>query len=315
MSDALEWLDQKIVTKDFRHGVNSVEYALFRGNCAPGPASPDVINELKISGIRNVCFSGMLGKLKRSVTKEKGAFNRMLYRLEIDSCTTVKLTADERVRWVRLSKQHAMLPEYIPDNAIVDLKEPIKAPESPGSFTVAQGYYVFDLNGLTQAQLYVYLSTLRYMREDPGLARVVLHLVEDGGLNYYAAFVFGSHIAIVDSGHHIIPASRRYGAVAVNCDFSAQLHLMNGLQRFVTDPLHFDSDSATNTTEYLFRCASIIDVVCTGTKHICRLKYAKNPFIVKAIMAKDDDSYTCNLNEFLNQIKVNNKVKGLSHGW
>jgi hypothetical protein len=193
------------------------------------------------------------------------------------------LSPSERSEWISLAKKYKLLPPYINENAFEDVFDDPNA--------IPYGEFIIDLEGLSPTLLYVYLSTLRNIREDPGLPKVILYLVGKLGMNFFAAYVLASKIAIDYLGHHIIDISRPYGS---NIDLNSQensicipLNRSIGIQRLVNnDAIEYDSRKVMSTTGR-FNCSSTIGSI-SSIDYTATFQELFDEDIVAAIMSKDD---------------------------
>ena len=183
---------------------------------------------------------------------------------------------------------------------------------------MSTGEFIIDLEGLSPTVLYIYLSTIRNLREDPGLAKSVLYLTKEVGMNFFAAYVFASGVVLDSYGHHIFEHIRKYGMCKdiydkkLHCYTSTSLslgdiekaietpiHLAIGTQRVVnSSPSKYDSREVMNLQgNHRFNCASTI----TG---VSKVRYSANfqelfdEDIISAIMSKTDREANKFLKEF-----------------
>jgi CRISPR/Cas system CMR-associated protein Cmr5 small subunit len=174
---------------------------------------------------------------------------------------------------------------------------------------------VLDLTGLTQAQLYLYLATLRNLREDTGFVRTTIYFADRCKMNFYAAYVLASRIAITTIGHHTITVCRNYSTALQVIDpktgkrkkvktklssieaITADMIWMMGLQRLAENPKKHDKYLAHQCT-HSFSCASLISKISNIHAEI-NIYEALDPDIVKAIMATDDTTSQKYVTEFL----------------
>lgn len=326
------WIDINIVNMGYSHGNNYAVYGLFHDD-----RPPDEIHDVDSNtddiwkNTNRACFAGLLGRLY----KKKNIYNRMFYTIYLKTPTTpakkkkdpyynyagnVLLSVEECIRWIQLAKEHKLLPDYVDENLIEMLDTPIKVdPEERYSRYVhkasGKGTVIFDLVGLTQAQLYVYISTLRNLREDPGFVRTALYLIDKCKMNFYAAYVFASHVAMNTTGHHTISAYREYGAIKQEIDpktnmykpaetklsdieaINADIRWMIGLQRFAKNPKKHDSRLVYKCMTS-FYCNSTIDKISKIRTQI-NIYEALDPDIVKAIMAMGDNTSKKYINKFI----------------
>jgi len=314
------WVDTKILNVECCHLSNKAIFAAFKSDADPSIVPKNFAKNKKLALNEWVCFSGLPGTVFASKA------NRVYDRLEIMTPGSAGrggrflLKPKERVAWISLAKKYRMLPKYTNENAIIDLpKNKIKEVKSSNcgvSTTEAYGEFIFDLEGLSPAVLYIYLSTIRNLREDPGLPKAVLYLVNDLGMNFYAAYVFASKIVINATGHHILGYHRPYGAgdgqlsqerleeIAI-----VPLHIAIGLQRIVNnDPSKYDKRNLTNPAkegDYYstsFKCAGTIEKI-SKVRYEASLQELFDEDIIAAIMSKDDREAEKFIDKFKNKKK------------
>jgi hypothetical protein len=111
--------------------------------------------------------------------------------------TTVHLTTDEIRRWIAVCIQHKMLPEYVE-----------KAVEIIPNDELENSHYImcpFKCEDVSQGLMYLYFNTFRELYEDQGFVKSVLYMHDEMDINFYAAYVIGSFLNKVGTGHHILP--------------------------------------------------------------------------------------------------------------
>ncbi|KKN45503.1 hypothetical protein LCGC14_0682520 [marine sediment metagenome] len=321
------WIDRDIVNMSYAPGINYTEYGLFHDDRLPDDIHDIDSNTKDIwKNTNHACFAGLLGKLY----KQSDKYNRIFYTIYLKEPYSKKrkyynpganilLSMEECIRWIQLAEEHKMLPDYIDENLIEMFEFPIKLGNGNYSYNehnaVGKGTAVLDLTDLTQAQLYLYLSMLRVLREDPGLVRVAIYLTDKCKMNFYAAYVFASRIAISTTEHHTITVFRKYNEVprlinpktgrykktktklsnieAATTDIS----WMIGLQRFATNPKKHDKNLAHQCTSS-FLCSSIIGKISAIHANI-NIYEALDPDIIKAIMAAEDTTSRMYVTKFL----------------
>lgn len=301
-------VDVSIITPEYTHLDNLVNYGLFEDDGDPAIVPKKGIAKVfNATAYSNVCFSGLL----RQIINKKA--NRMYYTIETVLPSPNKknyppiLTPEERVKWLVLAKEHKLLPEYINENSFITNKPPSE---------IAKATFILDLKDLTASMLYVYLSTIRNIREDPGLPKAVLYLVEEFGMNFYLAYVFASSIVLSSTGHHILNTQRAYGAFKqvydnrtgyaytpitspqINKTIETSVSTAIGIQRLVNDPNKYDKSNITKKDSY-FSCNSTIHGISkVGCKALLRELFDDD--IISATMSKTDSEANKYINRFTN---------------
>ena len=302
-----EWLkDPKL--KRYDVGQFWVEYSIFNSDVPPGLVSAELQQEFinKHDKLSHVCFSGLPDKARNV---KNG--NRLIFHLEIDEPVYKQLTDDERTGWIRILKQHGMLPNYVPENAVVKKEPTTRGTSYSARQVVAEGYYMFDITDINQSLLYLYLTMVRNLREAYGIP-IVTQFLASKGMDLYAALGFGHNYGSGGSGHAMLSISNRSYTYNSRGSYVYQsknhpesiisLNVLNGLARYMRDPKHFDSKSLT--TGGYWKCYPIIDLINASKKQVAiDIVDAFNEHIVKAIHAEDDNSYDEHIEAFMADAK------------
>lgn len=242
------WIDPKIVSGSYKHVSNSragVKYCLYRDK-RKTYLSNDPTEEFSTSWVTGWCFGDLLRKLYEN-SRKNGKIkrvNKLYYKMElVPACIT--LTKKEKTRYIRLAVQNKFLPKYVKAKTVVE-----------------NNALVIDLEGLTQAQLYVYLCTFRFLREDPGVVRSLVHLVDKHGMDFYAAYVVSCKVALNYDVHNFITTVRRYGSSPdlVNTTTDIPLSTIVSVRRFVNDPWKYDATGVYESNSR-FKGYSIIESI------------------------------------------------------
>lgn len=172
------------------------------------------------------CFSSLPSYLQG----KEAIYNRMLYVIEDTGIREKIVQPDERILWVKLSIANRTLPSYILSNKMIESNK-----------------YVIKLDeeGLSPSLLYVYLCTLRVMRDDPEFVRNILTLVDKYRMSYYLAWDFASKFSHSATGHNLVPHSRSGGIVDsdVNKIKSISLKYALTLKAYLQNPQEYDKRS------------------------------------------------------------------------
>ena len=302
------YVDTSILTPGYSHLANLVSYGVFTDKGDPAIVPEKIEEVFKTNTHSGVCFSGLLYLIKANKA------NRMFYKMQtvlpgIDKVDYPPiLTSKERSQWLNLAKDYKLLPEYINEDSMEDEKPPSE---------LAKGVFIIDLEGLTPSLLYIYLSTIRNIREDPGLPKAVLYLVNEIGMNFYLAYVFASAIVMSTSGHHIIQSQRPYGVFKqkysnrfgyvyepidssqLQKDVKIPVSTSIGIQRMLHAPNKYDKKSVM-TCAGTFLCNRII----TGISRIqykATLPELLDDHIVAAAMSKTDKEADKYINKYINE--------------
>ena len=268
----IEKMNKNILSYSYVHGDNNAQYALFESNKKINKVSKqDFDKDDMYSG---VCFSNLRGDVR-----DNPNLNYVYVKCKMDHNTAHMISGYQRRRWLKLAIKNGLLPKSVNNKMEGDVKE-----------------YFINFSDLTQAQLYVYLATVRNLREDPGFPISVLYLTKQFGMNFFIAYVLASKVAINAGGHHIIPVGRSYGGQEDLLDIDVPLHMANSLQRFIKNPRRYDTEGIKH--KYGFCCGSKISNICKSKTYI-KSKDCVNPLIEKAVMA----STTKTFNKFISQFR------------
>jgi len=273
------WIDPSIVSDKYTHASNHVEYYCYHELGKSKKNKPyipkDPVKEFKANKQTYVCFSSFMNVVYNSGrgAKKDAQHNRILYRMQIDPRACVKLSLEEQRRFVELSVAHRMLPPYVSLDNITDPKT---------------SDIVIMLEGLTPAQVYMYLSQYRYLREDPGFVRSILHLHDEIGMNFYAAFVVSSRVSIDYTVHHFLTLQRRYASGNANSiqKVTVPFSTIVGLRRFAKKPHVYDKRILMNTS-YGYEAANRIEKICK-VKYEARPEELLEPLLIRALSALTD---------------------------
>jgi len=259
-------IDPEIVTSEYLHGNNSTKYCTY--------VSAEEVKEEDL--MHGACFYDLLSMLKREEDHD-----RVYYKMEEDS-QQIKLTEEERHRWISLCVEHGTMPKYIVEK------------------DVDREVMIIEIDkDIPPSLLFVYLCCFRYFREDTGFIRAAVYLVDKCEMNYYAAFVLASRVCMNDNLHHCLDVVRRYGEEVDLNEVRVPLHQIIGLARFTSDPKKYDSRGPRDHDSFnQFQCASTIKKI-SSIEYECLIQDLFDDNIVKAIMMPSDDESKKYLDEFL----------------
>lgn len=287
------------------HLENNVIYAL---GYSDKPVEEITLKDIKGWPItEHVCFSGFshrLGEARRLCKKEP---NRMYYKLIVHDKAMSILSDEERYQWITLAKMHNLLPHYIQESSLEtsNKKEDIKS---------LVGHFFFDISSISESLLYVYLSTLRNLREDPDLPKTVLYLFYEISMNFYIAYVLGSLLALQTVGHHILNVYRPYGSFSglkekveqyIHNDLMVPIQTANSLRRFANDPLAYDSN-VLEKSAYV-RSANLITSINNSHRAMTPVKSLLNEHVVNAVMSLTNEDFDNHMAKYLETRKEENK--------
>lgn len=265
--------------------------------------------------INYVCFSGFGGYVSDYTRENKKPPNRVYFLLTIHPEAQNLLTDEQRARWITICKMHGLLPSYIKEENLSK-----SSTKKDGRRNDIHGKFFIDISDVSPTLLYIYLSTLRNLREDPGFPKAVIHLVDDLGMNFYAAYVFGSRIGITCTGHHILEVTRSYGerypskdaAEHISGNVTASARIAYCLRNFIREPSKFDSNLAKNGLRLSASC--MLNSVAGSDVHnyLLTLREFFEEDVIKAIMSSTPEEYERHMKKHLSkkvkEAAVNGKV-------
>lgn len=287
------WIDPKIVSSNYQHEQNSakgVKYCLYYD---PRPLMEEIYipenptDEFKTKWIVGWCFADLLSRLhKNKKCKGSKCYNRIYYKIKSVSKNVI-LKKDEKIKYIKLAKEHKFLPNYVDEGlAAID------------------NILVLKLDNLVQAQLYMYLCIYRFLQEDPGVVRSMVHLV-DRGIDYYAAYVIACRVALNYSVHNFVQTTRLYGEGSddyVNTTNNIPLSTVIAVRRFSDNPQKYDDASVYGAKSYFVGYKKI--EAAAKVPMLCTVQDLADPLLKKAIYATNDKDAKKIMEEYIN-IKPN----------
>ena len=176
--------------------------------------------------------------------------NRILYAFKPNKVLTDENCED----WLKLVKKHNLLPRYSKVKEIVKNKN-----------------VVFDTRGITRNMLYVYLTVVRMLVEEPKMVKNILKLVDKYKTNFFVAFVASIYLGVTNTGHLFCCPADYYPARKNITDLkNLPFNLMIGLYKFIKEkcppaPMKIDNVfSATTSVAALGGIKGKLDI----NKHI-----------------------------------------------
>lgn len=284
------WIDTNIVSNKYKHTTNhSVEYYLYYDErCEYIYIPKDPAKEFAARKRTPVCFSS----LPRELHEERinnNRYNRICYKVVDDLKNQVILTIEEKREWIKIARKHGLLPPYV------------------RLFAAKDGKITIDLEKCTPAQIYGYLATFRFIREDPGFVRAMVYLVNDLKVNFYVAYVLCHKICLTHSGHTVIGLTRPYMGTEKPENVLLPIHQIIGLYRFFRNPTMYDKRNMYWNRE---RCGS--DYLCnqilkdvSKIKNVYKTEDFLNPNLVKAVESSSDKE----AGEYIKKAEKDNGVK------
>jgi len=283
--------DSKMITTTFRAGSYDVYYVLYYDSKPTHKSSiyipEDPVEEFKVKRNNNsACFAGMRNMLGaylgndpycKETKHDVPVPNRVYYKMNFSNAGKPILKKSERYAWLKLCKEHNLLPNYVVPS------------------TVITGKVVFDMTETSPSLLYTYLTMMRTIVEYPAFVRSMVYLVDKLEMNFWAAFVYTSKFYISNHGHHIVAPGYTGGYYCAEKSqhqlinmTGIDLSLMISLRRFYKNPTKFDNRHITELCKTHWQCNDIIQAIC---KIKCTLKASDlfKPSIGKLVETDTDD--------------------------
>lgn len=294
------YVDKALVNLRYPYKFVGVTYGLYTADDLKPPDIQELTKAKKYKGYKDAaCFYALMDALGE---ERKIRFNRIHYSVSIcvddtnrnaspydkQSLTGPSITVEEAKRWLQLLKEHRIIPEYVDENVLHD-------PEDRKSKIV--GTIVIELDGLSPAQLYMYLSSMRDMVEYGKAVKWVIYLVDNCGIDFYAAYAFSCKICSVGGGHHFINLHRAYGSSGNNLyqSMTIPISMAIGVCRFAMNPKRYDPrelDAPIQKSKYgsgrhQFNCANTIQNI-SKVNYECTIDALADESIVLAIRSLTD---------------------------
>jgi hypothetical protein len=187
--------DTKKVIANIGAAKYNVKYYLFFSKDKVGSITPEEVRELDhIYSDKSACFFSFMRLRQEFNAKYKKYPNRILFVLDFKkhSIKDTHLSETEIEEWMVICKEHKLIPKYI----YKDFKE--------------TGFFDVDMTKISKEKLYVYLSSVRYIQDEPFFVRAILHMVNDLKLGFFTSFAVATKFCANNSGHHLLNYSKDY---------------------------------------------------------------------------------------------------------
>ncbi len=284
------------------HGNNmDVTYRVFHSDTMEIPKSNKIDGSVEAN--HTACFSGIPYAIK-----EKKDLNRLLYIFDATRNAMKVTSYEDRLKWIDIAIANNALPKYIKNSDIIENR------------------YLFKLDdkNLTPSLLYIYLTTIRVMNEEPGFVRNMITLIEKYKMDYSLAWVFASKISHTNSGHNIIPISRNGAIVPSNVDDvkGVQLRYAMALKGYLSNPRKYDTRSIYKPRTGGETWYNIYNIIQAGIKEyhlkpIVEYEYSKHndcnvpaSFLLSDLVVRLMNSTdSVEINAIMKEIKERNKLE------
>lgn len=288
----------KLTNKDVFNKVkvndNSVLFATYNfknPKIVPNKLS-DKIKDCEVK--QSVCFASILRNLKNSN-------HNMAYITINTKDGKYKLNNDIIKRWLKITKRYKMLPYYI----------------TPKCFSKNKIKTHLVLENLPPSLIFIYLSVLRYPRENPSFVKKVIHLYDNKELNFWSAFVLASYVHVTNTGHHIssyikLNVYSDYKTKPADVTEEIDISTMIGLQRMINNPKKYDSRITTKlknnkwivTNDTIFYCAEKLDNIIESNKYTVPIKDLTLPRVVQMVNSTNKKELDHEFNLYKKEKKV-----------
>lgn len=185
-----------------------VDFFMFKSD-----VEPKLLNKASLSDIEHITNKGRKACFAYldEVMRTKKSVNRVLFVCKFEHHKKEHLSKEEIVRWVELCKEAGFVPTDLNENFTED------------------GEMCLALDKHNRPMLYLYLSSMRHIQENPSFVRLVLYLIDEKGMGLYTAMTLASYYAICNTGHHFIYANR-YMASAPDFAKATKIDLTPGVK-------------------------------------------------------------------------------------
>lgn len=236
MARAVRKIDTDKVNFNYKHTHNySVEYYVYKardGRVIDMPAP-----EKRGKAITGVCFSDLL----RTIRSRPGRYNRVLYTM-CDDGNNIKLTIIEKEKWINMARKNKFLPRYVRSTC---------ATESGGNL-------VLKLNDIQPSLLYLYLTVFRHIRDDPGLVKCMIHLVDECKMDFYLAYTVSCRLCVTNSGHSIMGYTKRYMEKGDINKLNVNVSYALALNKFINNVKQY-TNGTVKSCKGSYGCSSTIE--------------------------------------------------------
>lgn len=273
-------LDTEFFQKFSSHG-GHVSYQLFKDD-APIEGN---INMPAIEGVKDkskntnsACFASLNYELYKKWKDKK--YNRIYFHLgnHIEDCGAFNITRGHCETWINACKAAGLLPAYVSAAKVLRRKA-----------------IVLSLVDHTWNQVYIYLSTYRFLHDEPGCVGSALTLMEKG-MHVLPALILSSRVSMGNSNHHFLPSKDCSGYMQKDFDINSatiRLRVLMGLYR-LTQESHKELKNAGKLGSG-FNCNSTIND-CTKLDEVLDVNMMFHPMCGVLASAKNDKEATTFLN-------------------
>lgn len=294
---------EKINYKEIHKNTSySTNYHIFRTDEVQKIPSYLPNEPMETTSNNTACYSGLLGRLKLEKIDDKPC-NRVYTRIELFPPWNKKqypLTYEDQCAWIKLAKKFKLLPYYVTHKVLVKSKDDL-AFANELRMTI-------NLDGINFVQLYIYLATLRNLKDEPGFVKALLYLYYEIKMNFYAAYVLSLHLNNPNSGHSVVSASDSFYCNSKPVPYALtdkiNLKRMIGLHRFLIEPKAYDTRTFNNIAKagnWYWECDLTIAKTVQNIAEkeaVVNIKDLFNKHIIKAIMSLDDKSFKKEMKRF-----------------
>lgn len=191
--------DEEKVVVGFDHSSYNIKFYVFFSEADTTDLSAEEFDKIKekYENTNRACFAQFLSMCKIFLSKYKKFPNRVRYFCERKKHKNdrLHLSTEEIRRWTILCKKNKLMPSNIGKNFIEN------------------GYFDIRIDHLSKEMAYLYLSTARYIQDEPFFVRAIIHMVDDNKMGFFTSFAVATAFCTTNTGHHLVPESRIYSVM------------------------------------------------------------------------------------------------------
>lgn len=266
-----EKINPKKFNNRFQHSeTHRIDYTIYKGETVLLSEFNKAKNKRTFT--KAACFGSMLSHMR-----ESGRYN-VKYDVIRDPNATHDgfipiLEPIEVKKWFQITRKYRLLPKSI----------------RFFSKNTSQ-YIILNMKEWPISLSYMFLVIFRYVREDPGLVRAFVHLVDEVGIDPYAAFVAVHKCCTGTVGHSVLRQVRDYmGTTMDKAKFD--LAIARRVRKFVNDPWRYDDRDITK--QHPYNLQNTIDSVSAGIRDTntaeIPVKKITHPKITPFVYEEDPD--------------------------
>jgi len=170
---------------------------------------------------KSVCFYDLSSTLSAFFRSYKKAPNRILYCADFKKHGNSKwhVPIEMREWWVRQCRKHKLMPYTV------------------GKHFIKTGCFLFNPSKMDINQMYVCLTSARMLQEQPGMVHSTHYMVEERGMDFFAALAISHRMDNTNTGHSLLDIGRAYNPKQNDIEKLGELDITSavGLVKFVRE--------------------------------------------------------------------------------